>query len=142
MLCKLSLRNIRRSMKDYTVYFFTLIIGISVFYIFNAIGTQMSFLRLSDDSGSIAELLTTLISGMSVFVAIVLHSRRADCVFVWLLLLCAHQTQNSRISASQLSVSDHLSNLICFITSRISSRTAPFRYTGLIFPLEYWSHVP
>ena len=72
MLCKLSLRNIRRSMKDYAVYFFTLIIGVSVFYMFNAIGTQISFLRLSDDSREIAGLLTTLISGMSVFVAIVL----------------------------------------------------------------------
>lgn len=72
MLCKLSLRNIRRSMKDYAVYFFTLIIGVSVFYMFNAIGTQMSFLRLSDDSREIAGLLITLISGMSVFVAVVL----------------------------------------------------------------------
>ena len=35
MLFKLSLANIKKSFKDYTIYFFTLIIGIAIFYIFN-----------------------------------------------------------------------------------------------------------
>jgi putative ABC transport system permease protein len=72
MLFKLSLGNIRRSLKDYTIYFFTLIIGISIFYVFNAIGTQMAFIELEDDTRDIIELLTTLLSGVSVFVAAVL----------------------------------------------------------------------
>ncbi len=59
-------------MRDYAIYFFTLIIGVSVFYVFNAIGTQMAFMKLEDDTREIIELLTTLLSGVSVFVAAVL----------------------------------------------------------------------
>jgi putative ABC transport system permease protein len=40
--------------------------------VFNAIGTQTAFLKLDDDSRNIAELLTTMLSGVSVFVAVVL----------------------------------------------------------------------
>jgi len=72
MLFKLSVSNIRKSLRDYATYFFTLIIGVLVFYVFNAIGTQTAFLKLDDDSRNIAELLTTMLSGVSVFVAVVL----------------------------------------------------------------------
>ena len=37
MLFKISVKNIRKSFKDYAVYFFTLILGVVVFYVFNAI---------------------------------------------------------------------------------------------------------
>ena len=40
MLFKISLKNIRKSLKDYTVYFFTLILGVAIFYVFNAIGLR------------------------------------------------------------------------------------------------------
>jgi len=40
MLFKISLKNIRKSLKDYTVYFFTLILGVAIFYVFNAIDSQ------------------------------------------------------------------------------------------------------
>ena len=40
MLFKLSLYNIRKSIKDYAIYFFTLILGIAIFYVFNAIDDQ------------------------------------------------------------------------------------------------------
>ena len=36
MLFKISLKNISKSLKDYTVYFFTLILGVAIFYVFNA----------------------------------------------------------------------------------------------------------
>lgn len=72
MLFKLSISNIRQSLRDYAIYFFTLIIGVSVFYIFNAIGTQMAFLKLDSDTRNITELLKTMLSGVSVFVAAVL----------------------------------------------------------------------
>lgn len=72
MLFKLSLSNIRRSLRDYAIYFFTLIIGVSVFYVFNAIGGQAAMLRLDGDARAIVQLLKTLISGVSVFVAGVL----------------------------------------------------------------------
>ncbi|MBR1741001.1 MAG: FtsX-like permease family protein, partial [Lachnospiraceae bacterium] len=72
MLYKLSISNIRKSLKDYAVYFFTLIIGVSIFYVFNAVGTQTAFLKLEGDTREIAELLKTMLSGLSVFVAIIL----------------------------------------------------------------------
>ena len=53
MLFKLSLGNLRKSMRDYAIYFFTMIIGVSIFYVFNAIGTQTSFLKISKDTRDI-----------------------------------------------------------------------------------------
>ena len=72
MLFKISLSNIRKSIKDYAVYFFTLVIGVAVFYVFNAIETQTAFLNVSDDQREIIKFLVTAISAVSVFVAIVL----------------------------------------------------------------------
>lgn len=72
MLFKLSLSNIRKSLRDYAIYFFTLIIGVSVFYVFNAIGGQAAMMEVSKNRGDIIELLTSLLSGVSVFVAGVL----------------------------------------------------------------------
>ena len=40
MYLKLALRNIRRSVRDYAVYFITLLFGVAVFYAFNSIGSQ------------------------------------------------------------------------------------------------------
>lgn len=37
MLFKLSLKNIVKSIKDYAIYFFTLVLGVAIFYVFNAI---------------------------------------------------------------------------------------------------------
>ena len=72
MLFKLSLSNIRNSLRDYAIYFFTLIIGVSVFYVFNAIGGQAAMMEVSENRSDIIELLTSMLSGVSVFVAGVL----------------------------------------------------------------------
>lgn len=72
MLCKLSISNLRRSLRDYAIYFFTLIIGVSVFYVFNAIGTQTAMMEMSESQYEIIRLLETSLSGTSVFVAGVL----------------------------------------------------------------------
>ena len=53
MLFKLSLSNIRKSLRDYAIYFFTLIIGVSVFYVFNAIGGQAAMMEVSKNRGDI-----------------------------------------------------------------------------------------
>ena len=72
MLFRMSLQNIRRSVRDYAIYFFTLIIGISVFYVFNAIGGQAAMMRVSASNNGIVELLKAMLSSVSVFVAVVL----------------------------------------------------------------------
>ena len=33
MLFKLSLRNLKKSFKDYTIYFLTLVLGVAIFYV-------------------------------------------------------------------------------------------------------------
>ncbi|MBR1864841.1 MAG: FtsX-like permease family protein [Ruminococcus sp.] len=72
MLFKLSLSNIRKSLRDYAIYFFTLIIGVSVFYVFNAVSGQVAMTVIDTDGREIARILQIGISAMSVFVAGVL----------------------------------------------------------------------
>ena len=72
MLFKLSISNIRRSLRDYAIYFFTLMIGVSVFYVFNAISGQAAMMKLDESSYEIIDLLSTVLSGISIFVAGVL----------------------------------------------------------------------
>ena len=47
MLFKLSLKNIKKSFKDYAIYFFTLILGVTIFYSFNSLQTQSVMLNLT-----------------------------------------------------------------------------------------------
>lgn len=72
MLFKLSFQNIKKSIKDYAIYFFTLILGVAIFYVFNSIETQSAMLAVSSDTREIIELLTTTLSGVSVFIAFIL----------------------------------------------------------------------
>lgn len=72
MLFKLALKNIKKSVKDYSIYFFTLVIGVIIFYIFNALDTQTAMLDVSNSTREIMVLMSTFLAGVSVFVAIVL----------------------------------------------------------------------
>lgn len=72
MLFKISVKNIRKSFKDYAVYFFTLILGIAVFYVFNAIDSQTVMLDVRKNVYDIIKLMNEMLSGVSVFVSCVL----------------------------------------------------------------------
>ena len=72
MLFKLSLKNISKSIKDYAIYFFTLILGVAIFYVFNAIGDQTVMMKVSSTTADIIKLMTNILSGVSVFVSIIL----------------------------------------------------------------------
>lgn len=72
MLFKISLKNIRKSLKDYTVYFFTLILGVAIFYVFNAIDSQSVMLDVRENMMDIIKLMNDMLSGMSVFVSCIL----------------------------------------------------------------------
>ena len=71
-LSNLSLKNIRKSFKDYAIYFFTLILGISIFYVFNAIDSQTVMLDVTSNTKEIIKLMTNMLSGVSVFVSFIL----------------------------------------------------------------------
>lgn len=72
MLFKLSLKNIRKSFKDYAIYFFTLILGVAIFYVFNAIDSQTVLLNVTSSTGEIIDLMVNMLSGVSVFVSFIL----------------------------------------------------------------------
>lgn len=72
MLFKLSLKNIKKSFKDYAIYFFTLILGVAIFYVFNAIDSQTVLLDVTRDTRELIKLMTNMLSGVSVFVSFIL----------------------------------------------------------------------
>ncbi len=72
MLFKLSLKNIRKSFKDYAIYFFTLILGVAIFYVFNAIESQTVLLNVTSSTREIIDLMVDMLSGVSVFVSFIL----------------------------------------------------------------------
>lgn len=71
-LSNLSLKNIKKSFKDYAIYFFTLILGISIFYVFNAIDSQTVMLDVTSQTKEIIKLMTNMLSGVSIFVSFIL----------------------------------------------------------------------
>ena len=72
MLCKLSIKNIKKSVKDYAIYFFTLILGVSIFYVFNALESQTIMMDVSTSTQELIKLMITMLSGVSVFVSFIL----------------------------------------------------------------------
>ena len=72
MLFKLSLKNIKKSFKDYAIYFMTLILGVTIFYMFNSIESQEAMMQVNQSQKMIIELMTQLIGFVSGFVAIIL----------------------------------------------------------------------
>lgn len=72
MFSKLSLGNMRRSIKDYTVYFLTLTLAVCIFYMFNALGEQSIILDLSETQTTAFTSLTFTLGIVSIFVVLVL----------------------------------------------------------------------
>ena len=72
MLFKIAWKNMGKSIKDYTIYFFTIVIGVAIFYIFNSLGSQTVMMNVSADTREIIKMMTTIMSGLSVFVSFVL----------------------------------------------------------------------
>ena len=72
MLFKLSFKNIKKSFKDYAIYFFTLILGVAIFYVFNAIDSQTVMMDVTKSTRSIIDLMVNMLSGVSVFVSFIL----------------------------------------------------------------------
>ncbi len=70
MLVKLAVGNLRKSIRDYAVYFVTLVLGVAVFYAFNTISSQADFLK--PEYGDLIGLLGDILKGLTVFLALVL----------------------------------------------------------------------
>lgn len=72
MLFKLSKRNVQRSIKDYSIYFFTLVLGVCIFYIFNSVEAQTAMMDMSKTQKMLMENTDMIISSVSVFVSFIL----------------------------------------------------------------------
>lgn len=72
MYFKLAIRNLRGSFRDYTIYFFTLVFGVCIFYTFNAIESQSILMELDEMQKNAFNLADQFIGSVSVFIAFVL----------------------------------------------------------------------
>lgn len=72
MLFKLSIKNMTKSIKDYAIYFLTLVLGVAIFYMFNSLDSQEAMLQVSQSTRELIKLLIGMLGIVSVFVAIVL----------------------------------------------------------------------
>ena len=72
MLSKLAFKNASKSIRDYAVYFFTLVLGVCVFYMFNSIYAQKDIMVVTQATAESMKALRQILSYISVFVAVVL----------------------------------------------------------------------
>ena len=72
MLFKLSIRNMKKSFKDYAIYFLTLVLGVAIFYMFNSLDSQQAMLEVSQSTRQMIQLMIEMLGMISVFIAIVL----------------------------------------------------------------------
>ena len=72
MLFKLSIKNMKKSFKDYAIYFLTLVLGVAIFYMFNSLDSQEAMLQVSSSTRDIIKLMISMLGYVSVFVAVVL----------------------------------------------------------------------
>lgn len=69
---KLILKNVHKNLRDYLIYFLTLMLSVSLFYAFNSISDQPAFSEMGMTRKLLYDQLGTLISVLSVLIAIVL----------------------------------------------------------------------
>lgn len=74
MYSKIAFKNVKKSFKDYTIYFFTLMLAVCIFYTFNSIESQKAMSELTSSGESYVEILSKVISYVSVFIAFILGS--------------------------------------------------------------------
>lgn len=72
MYCKIAKNNVKRSFKDYTIYFLTLTFAVCIFYSFNSIESQKAMLDMSKSQAEYIDIMNQLMSGISIFVSFIL----------------------------------------------------------------------
>ncbi len=72
MYSKIALNSVKKSFKDYTIYFLTLTFAVCIFYSFNSIESQKAMLDLSTSQREYMKLFASVISIASIFVSFIL----------------------------------------------------------------------
>ena len=72
MFFKLARKNVTRSLKDYSVYFLTLTLGVSLFYVFNSLEGQWAMQMLAKSAHYMVESILIFMNIFPAFVSVVL----------------------------------------------------------------------
>lgn len=72
MYSKIAINNVKKSFKDYSIYFLTIAFAVCIFYSFNSIDAQKAVLDMNKSQAEYMGVVTTLISYVSVFVSFIL----------------------------------------------------------------------
>lgn len=72
MLFKLSVKNMKKSFKDFAIYFLTLVLGVAIFYMFNSLDSQQAMLKVSESTRELIQLMIQMLSIVSIFIAVIL----------------------------------------------------------------------
>ena len=72
MLPKIALGNVRKSLRDFSVFFITLVFGVCAFYAFASINDQTAVINLTELQSAAVSAVMRILSGVSVFVAVIL----------------------------------------------------------------------
>jgi putative ABC transport system permease protein len=69
MLPKLALNNVKKSVRDYSIYFITMAFAVCIFYIFNSIEGQQAMMETSPSQQLALSLLGNFMDAFSVFIS-------------------------------------------------------------------------
>ena len=72
MFYKIALNNVKRSFRDYSIYFLTLTIAVCIFYSFNSFEEQTAMLEMGKSTSEYMLTFNKLIAGTSIFVSFIL----------------------------------------------------------------------
>ena len=72
MLFKLAFKNMKKSIKDFAIYFLTLVLGVAIFYMFNSLDSQEAMMQVSKSTRDLIEIMIQMMGMVSVFVAVIL----------------------------------------------------------------------
>lgn len=71
MYFKLALKNVKKSYRDFSIYFITLTFAVALFYVFNSFEQQAVILQLNEVQNTMFESLSIIMDVISFVVALV-----------------------------------------------------------------------
>ena len=72
MFFNIAKNNIRKSFKDYTIYFLTLSFAVCIFYAFNSVGSQSAMTTLNESQKAYIQIINVVTNILSIFVSVIL----------------------------------------------------------------------
>ncbi|PEB44049.1 ABC transporter, partial [Bacillus thuringiensis] len=72
MYSKIAIGNVKKSFKDYAIYFLTLTLAVCIFYSFNSIESQKALIEINASDRKYVPTVMNAISNVSVFVSVIL----------------------------------------------------------------------